>query len=131
MLIGKMLKKSNIVLVMLFDYGTPERHHTDLNIIRIVSPYQGLNDLSVVHVISLYKGRCSQYKMLIGKMLKKSNIVLVMLFDYGTPERHHTDLNIIRIVSPYQGLNDLSVVHVISLYKGRCSQYKMEEMKAT
>ena len=69
--------------------------------------------------------------MLIGKMLKKSNIVLGMLFDYGATERHHTDLNIIRIVSSYQGLNDLSVVHVISLYKGRCSQYKMEEMKAT
>jgi hypothetical protein len=67
--------------------------------------------------------------MLIGKMLKKSNIVLVMLFDYGATEMHHIDLNIIKIISPYQGLNALSVVHVISLYKGRCSQYKMEEME--
>ena len=69
--------------------------------------------------------------MLIGKMLKKSNIVLVMLFDYGTPERHHTDLNIIRIVSPYQGLNDLSVVHVIALYKEDIHNTRWKRWKDT
>ena len=66
-----------------------------------------------------------------GKTLKKSNIVLVMLFDYGTPERHHTDLNIIRIVSTYQGLNDLSVVHVIALYKEDIHNTRWKRWKDT
>ena len=54
-----------------------------------------------------------------------------MLFDYGATESHHIDFNIIRIVSPYQGLNALSVVHVIALYKEDIQNTRWKRWKDT